>query len=115
MMTMSKTIVVAVIVAMCFTNASMAQSDEETQQRLSDVEQRLSAQERALDSLKEEGGIAFIVLFLFGLVLSMWAINRQRSGCGWFILGFIPVVNMIAGLVALLAENKRRKSGPQQE
>jgi hypothetical protein len=115
MMAMSKTIVVAVIVVMCFTNASMAQSDEETQRRLADVERRLSTQERALEDLKEEGGIAFIVLFLFGLVLSMWAINRQRSGCGWFVLGLLPGVNIIAGLVALVVENKRRKSGPQQE
>jgi len=51
----------------------------------------------------------------FGLVLSMWAMNRQRSGCGWFILGFIPVVNIIAGLVALSAENERRKAGEQEE
>jgi len=113
---MIKTIVAATLVVACFTSVCMAQTDAETQRRLADVEQRLSVQERALESLKEESGIAFIALFLFGFVLSMWAMNRRRSGCGWFILGFIPGVNIIAGLVALSAEkNERRKSSAQQE
>jgi hypothetical protein len=45
----------------------------------------------------------------------MWAMNRRRSGCAWFILGFIPLVNIIAGIVALSAENDRRKSSAQPE
>jgi len=110
-----KLIVVAAMVVACFTSVCTAETDAETRRRLADVERRLSEQERDLESLEEEGGIAFIALFLFGLVLSMWAMNRRRSGCGWFILGFIPVVNIIAGLVALSAENERRKSNERRE
>jgi hypothetical protein len=112
---MSKTIIMVAMGLVCFANVCMAQTDGQTQQRLADVEQTLEAQARTLKDLKEEGSIAFIVLFLFGLVLSMWAMNRQRSGCGWFIVGFIPVVNIVAGIIALSAENERRKSDTQQE
>lgn len=107
---MTRTIVVATIAVVCFTNVCLAQVDYRTRQRLNDVERRLSAQERALKDLEGEGAVAFFTLFLFGTVLSMWAMNRKRSGCAWFIMGFIPLVNIIAGLVALAAENDRRKS-----
>ena len=114
-MHMSKTVVLTAMALVCFATASLAQDDAATKRRLAQAEQRLSAHERALRDLKEESGIALIVLFLFGLVLSMWAMNRQRSGCAWFILGFIPMVNIIAGLVALSAESIHRKARAQQE
>lgn len=107
---MSKTIVVTIMVLACFASTCLAQDDGETERRLAQAEQKLSAHELALKELEEESGIALVILFLFGLVLSMWAMNRQRSGCAWFILGIIPGINIIAGLVALSAENLHRKS-----
>lgn len=112
---MTRMAVVVALALMCFANVCMAQSNGETQRRVAEIERKLSEQERTLADLKEEGGIAVVCLFLFGLVLSMWAMNRQRSGCAWFILGFIPMVNIIAGLVALSAECERRKSSAPQE
>jgi hypothetical protein len=113
---MAKTSILIAMVVMCLATVCMAQTDGDTQRRLTtqeskmaNVEQRLTTQENKMKELSKEGGIAFFALFLFGLVLSIWAMNRQRSGCGWFILGFIPVVNIIAGLVALSTENVHQK------
>jgi len=125
----AKTSILIAMAVMCLATVCMAQTDRETQQRLAKVEQRLTAQESEMANakqrltteenkmreLKEEGGIAFFALFLFGLVLSIWAMNRQRSGCGWFILGFIPGINIIAGIVALLAESAHQDSEEHKE
>ncbi|MHC4402113.1 MAG: hypothetical protein ACYTG0_20775 [Planctomycetota bacterium] len=75
-----------------------------------DLERRVSEQEREVETLREEASIGVLVLFLFGVVMSLWAMSRQRSGCGWFILGLIPVVNIVAAIVALSEENEHRKS-----
>jgi hypothetical protein len=106
----NKILVVAAMLIGSFTSVCAAATEEATQRQLADVERKLSAQERELGRLKEEAGIGFIVLFLFGFVLSMWAMNRKRSGCVWFVLGFIPMINILAGLSALYEENERRKA-----
>jgi hypothetical protein len=106
---MKKTIIMVVILLICFTNFCITQSISET--RLNNVEKRLEIQEHKLKDLKEEGGIAFIVLFLFGFILSIWAMNRQRSGLRWFLLGFIPMLNIIAASIALSIEYKQYKTG----
>ena len=66
--------------------------------------------------LVQEGSTTFFLfslylflIFLFGTVLALWAMNRQRSGCGWFILGLIPVVNVVAAIVAMSAEGARKR------
>jgi hypothetical protein len=86
-----------------------AGADPEVDRRLSELERRLTDQDREVETLKEEAGIGVLVLFLFVTVLALWAMNRQRSGCGWFILGLIPVVNVVAAIVAMSAEGARKR------
>ncbi|MBN1341501.1 MAG: hypothetical protein JXQ73_02415 [Phycisphaerae bacterium] len=76
---------------------------ERVTQRLNQVEQRVNEQERDIDELKRSAASAFYILFLFGVVLSFWAQARGKSGCAWFLLGFIPGVNILAALIALTA------------
>lgn len=78
-----------------------AQDGGEMSQRLQELESKVDRLERKVKDVEEAAGFAFFVLFLFGVVLAMWAQRRGESGCLWFILGFIPCVNIIAAIVAL--------------
>ena len=80
---MLRIIIISFLMSCCFFRASLAQVDTPTEERLSQVEAQLAEQEQSLVDLKEEGAIALVFLFLFGFVLSMWAMNRERSGCLW--------------------------------
>jgi hypothetical protein len=46
-------------VAARLTRVSLAQAERVTEQRLVEIERRLSVQERALNELKDQGGVAF--------------------------------------------------------
>ena len=91
------TIVIATVIMPV---AGLAQDERKVSQGLRELESDVDRLERKVTDLEEEG-IAFFVLFLFGVVLAMWAQRNGESGCLWFILGFIPGVNIIAAVIAL--------------
>lgn len=107
---MHRLIIMAALLSAFLPGVCAAETDTATQRRISDIEQQISRQKAQLHELKNEAGLGFLVLFLFGLVLSMWAMNRRRSGCVWFVLGVIPMINILAGLVALRAESEHWKA-----
>lgn len=92
--------------------AVRADPDLDVERRLEEIEEQLDSHNRDLERLKDGGG-GCVLLFLFGFVLSMWAMNRNRDGCWWFILGCIPLVNIVAGLVALNRELESRRARGQ--
>ena len=98
------------LVLLLFIAAPAVLSEPDLESRISELEEQLASQDRELETLKEEAGIGSLVLFLFGFVFSIWAMNRNRSGCGWFILGFLPGINVVAGLVALWIESDQPRT-----
>ncbi len=97
-------------VVLCSARGQAAE-DSEARGRVTALEQQVGEHEEQITDLKEEASGAFLVLFLFGVVLAFWAQARGRSGCGWFVLGFIPGINIIAALIALSEGPKKPPPG----
>ncbi|WP_339911213.1 hypothetical protein [Symmachiella dynata] len=76
-----------------------AQSDAMVSQRLRELESKVDRLEREANNNND--GSVFLTLYLFGVVFAMWAQRHGEDGCLWFILGFIPMVNIIAALAIL--------------
>jgi len=102
-----------------------AQTDQALQTKIEDLGKKVEAlqgqvnglteknasQERLLGEADEDmGAILIVILFLYGIVFSLWAMSRGRSGLLWFIAGIIPCWNMLAGLCALSWERQYRRS-----
>jgi hypothetical protein len=98
-----KLIAVGVFLAMLIAAPirAAAQDAGDTSHRLQELESKVERLDGKIKGVEEAAGFAFFVFFLFGVVLAMWAQRRGESGCLWFILGFIPLVNVVAALVAL--------------
>lgn len=57
--------------------------------------------------------IAVVVWCLFGMGAAIVATNKRRSGCGWFIIGFL--LGPIGFIFALFASDRRdQQLAPQQ-
>ncbi|KAA9129687.1 hypothetical protein F3N42_15095 [Marinihelvus fidelis] len=50
--------------------------------------------------------------FLMGIIMQAMAANRGLSRPAWFVLGFIPFVNLVA-LILLALKPTRQKTTPQ--
>jgi hypothetical protein len=100
-----KRTILLLLVLLVISVGAFAQQDA---QRISRVEQRVSALER---KVKGAGG-AGITLFLFGAFCALWAQNSGRNSWLWFFLGlFFSIITVLVLLVKNAGDLDARKRG----
>ena len=87
--------------ALACSSGAYAQSED---QRLTDLDVRVSKVERRVRQLSSQA----LVLFLFGVVCALWAQNSGRSSWLWFFLGLFFSVFTVLVLLFLNAQDRQK-------